>query len=642
MDKNDSSSEAQDSQTEDLQTQQSKLADQLSELSQVDVFPIGFKAVADPFEIDDVDFNSSSWLLRVLQVQVWLYPNTDIDARRAETAPLDCARALFSAIGAEVPEHCAVGVDVVGLTPEGAELLGGRLDTAVALQQAFRESLETLNRKQATEQWRESWEEEDDATTAAPEPIKAKSETWRISDFSGKASLGKLNLTPSYQRGDVWPTRDAQKLIESILRGIPLPSIILLRPARGNKLSNYEVVDGKQRLTSILRFTGQHPQATKRVKEMDEQFPDANLAKHFRDDYKKFRRQWKSVVGESLTDKREAEYYFPFRLALAQSSLPGPLRTLAGKYHCEIRGELVQIGDGQETVADVFEGPSDYKIPLIEYLDATPKQIQEVFHLYNKQGKHLNAEEIRNARFHDVDLVRLVLVASGDNPSAKDLAPYIPADSYGALRRIAKCLSDYRFGSARYKRTKVLSWLLALLFQPSVASGALAIRSTAKQIDSLLSTIRDTPGNPHPLADHVKLVDLVRDTDRCLEAHSSADCWDARFKDDDKGQKWQELQLVASLLAVFLLGRLEEAPGAVLASHRDALLEFTRSHPRPENTQNKTQWAFIGEVALGVLNVLGVDEQRLEASLVSQYGTSCLPTLRAARPLYRSRAIDRP
>src|SRR3546814_4844175 len=54
-------------------------------------------------------------------------------------------------------------------------------------------------------------------------------------------------------------------LIESILRGIPLPSIILAKVSNSQR---YQIVDGKQRLTAILRFMGSHPEGVENAKPM--------------------------------------------------------------------------------------------------------------------------------------------------------------------------------------------------------------------------------------------------------------------------------------------------------------------------------------------------------------------------------------
>lgn len=633
---------------EDLETQKSKIADQLSELSSAEDSPSGYKVRRAPFDPNEVDFTSSSWLLRVLQVQAWLYPDTDVSPKEAEAAPFNAATKLFHAIGSGAPQECVSHPNgIVQLTSSGAEYLSARLDIAVRLQQAFAELLESAGPKQATRQWSEDWEEGEDDVEVV-EPIKAKTATWWIALLSGKASIGQLNLSPSYQRGDVWPTADAQKLIESILRGIPLPSIILLKPRSTHRINQYEVVDGKQRLTSILRFIGKHPKAVARVTEADKRNPEANFLVHFNKNYRTFKRLWKTYEGEVLSDSLEAKYYFPFRLPQKSRGLTGRLAGLAGRYYCEITEEQIEIGDGLEQVSVLFDGPSNYSIPLIEYTDATAKQIHEVFHLYNKQGKHLNAEEIRNALFHELDLTKLMLAASGDNPNVKDLAPYFSEDDCQLFPELSKYLDDYRFGTIRYKKTKILAWLVALIFQPAINAKELTIRSTAKQIDALLGSIQANPA--HLLADRAVLVQLIRDIHRCLDIHSTTDCWDTRFRDNENGSKWQELQLVASLVGVFLLcasvelqSELSEeaqsklskkAQSELLEIHRDKILEFTRNHPRPVKTQNKEQWAFIGEVALGIINLASVNEEDLNKKLLNRYGFSCLTTLQAAKALY--------
>ena len=96
----------------------------------------------------------------------------------------------------------------------------------LAFRATFRPEADGASRASATGLWRERWEEESDDQEGS-DPVSAKADTWPINEFSDRARKGRLNLSPSYQRGDVWPTSDAQLLIESILRGIPLPSVII-------------------------------------------------------------------------------------------------------------------------------------------------------------------------------------------------------------------------------------------------------------------------------------------------------------------------------------------------------------------------------------------------------------------------------
>lgn len=68
---------------------------------------------------------------------------------------------------------------------------------------------------------------------------------------------GDLLLNPPYQRGDVWgPTRRIN-LIKSLLTQIPIPSIIVndrFRAKWKGKDWQFAVIDGKQRITTILMF----------------------------------------------------------------------------------------------------------------------------------------------------------------------------------------------------------------------------------------------------------------------------------------------------------------------------------------------------------------------------------------------------
>ena len=56
------------------------------------------------------------------------------------------------------------------------------------------------------------------------------------------------NLRPEYQRRSRWTTKQKSLLIESFLLNIPVPPIFLFE----GDLARYEVMDGQQRLISIV------------------------------------------------------------------------------------------------------------------------------------------------------------------------------------------------------------------------------------------------------------------------------------------------------------------------------------------------------------------------------------------------------
>ena len=137
-------------------------------------------------------------------------------------------------------------------------------------------------------------------------------------------------------------------------------------------------------------------------------------------------------------------------------------------------------------------------------------------------------------------------------------------------------------------------------------------------------------GRANVLGTSAGLLALVTDLHRCLSSHSSIECWAPEFQDDNEGKKWQELQLVASLLGVFLMGVLVDDVTDLLEANYEAIREYTASHLRPEKTQNSTQWGFIGKVSLDLVNLVGLDSDRVHDGLMDRYGMSCVPTLRAA------------
>jgi 5-methylcytosine-specific restriction endonuclease McrA len=88
------------------------------------------------------------------------------------------------------------------------------------------------------------------------EGLRYETQTKTVIDLINLHEDGLLNLEPGFQRQSVWSERDRAKLIDSILRGYPLPAIFLYkRQADGRMVS--DVVDGKQRLESVLMFAGE-------------------------------------------------------------------------------------------------------------------------------------------------------------------------------------------------------------------------------------------------------------------------------------------------------------------------------------------------------------------------------------------------
>lgn len=80
--------------------------------------------------------------------------------------------------------------------------------------------------------------------------MQYKIDKWSIEQIIKLYNDDKLDLSPGYQRNEIWPVKAKQKLIESIKKRFPIPNFFFYEKADGK----YEVVDGQQRTRAILGF----------------------------------------------------------------------------------------------------------------------------------------------------------------------------------------------------------------------------------------------------------------------------------------------------------------------------------------------------------------------------------------------------
>ena len=597
---------------EDLDFDQ--IATLLSELSLPGTTPKldGRRKAPGAFDASEIDFRTSAWLARVVEVAIWL----NLDARfEAQESPKSVALKLFDELSPGKAEASFEVMDGhIGLTEIGAQTLEERLSRAVSHRAVFLNMLEEeFSVAAATEAWIDAWNE---APPSEPISINAKVDKWRINEVAGIAELNQLDLNPPYQRDFVWSNSDSQMLIESILRGIPLPSIIL---ARVSNSSSFQIVDGKQRLTAILRFMGKHPDGMKNTERMK----NPELAST---DFALFARR------NSLRATDIRENYFPFKTK--KYGAGDPLEAVGGKYYCEIRDQLVRIAGESVSVGHLFERSAvEYFIPVLIYKDTPVRDIHKVFRLYNQQGIKLNAEEIRNAVFNHLMISRLVLYVGGDRPEP-EIAPELvkagidPTTAHENIKALG-------FGITRFRRTKVLLWTIAtLILKPGQGpDGAYRTPSTASHIDEFLRSVDDKL-----LAQFrakAVLENLAKDLISALELHQlSSDAWHPKFRRKGKSEmasRWEELPVVASLLACLILvitGQEAKLEGGI-----EDVRDLTAKMVGPQSTQNKTQWAHIANASISIIEALGVDIAEADVAVRDRYGENALGALLEIRKI---------
>ncbi len=594
-----------------------QIADQLSDLSQAGAVPRLTPAPRAPtfFKPSDVDFESSQWLVRVVEVSFWLNLDTSLEI---EDGPKTVAQRLFSELAPGNGTLCYTVADSnVLLTEEGAEALTEKLGQAIGHRDGFWESIDDEQPiEEASAAWVDAWNE---LSIDEPLSINASVSTRKIDDLEAYARRGRLNLNPTYQRDYVWPDSQSQMLIESVLRGIPLPSIILAEDSKSNQI---QVVDGKQRLTAILRFMGAHPGGRKSA----EKLKDFDL---FDTDFRKFAKR------NQLNSTDLRKHHLPFKTKKFTRE-DDPLKPLSGKFYCEIKDEVIRIAGEDVFVSDVFEKTTGYQLPVLIYKDASVSDIHNVFQLYNKQGMKLNAEEIRNAAFNHLTITRLVLLLSGDRSDRAIVSEVDTSDlNVGSIHENINALN---FSVLRFRRTKVLFWAIATLFlEPTRKPGealSYSTPSTASHIDRFLTEIDD-----NTLSDFrspTVLRSLARDLIEAFELlQICQDAWHVKFRSKKAhASKWEELPIIAATVACLVLIVTENEQA--LHENLELVRESTQRLEGPESTQNKTQWEHIANSSITILEALSIDLNEANEKIRERYGSCALNALLEMRSALRT------
>jgi hypothetical protein len=89
------------------------------------------------------------------------------------------------------------------------------------------------------------------------EQVKFHSQSLPVRQLVELFQGGRLKLDPSFQRNGVWKPKQRMYLMQSIFQGYPIPSIFIYRHVDDETgQAVFEVIDGKQRIESLLMYMG--------------------------------------------------------------------------------------------------------------------------------------------------------------------------------------------------------------------------------------------------------------------------------------------------------------------------------------------------------------------------------------------------
>jgi Protein of unknown function DUF262 len=122
-----------------------------------------------------------------------------------------------------------------------------------------------------------------------------------IGYFNGK----KINLIPPFQRGHVWKLPHRRRLLENMVTGRPIPAVFLYKEAAGSQFA-YNILDGKQRLESLILFIG-NARDDMRVERVREYFanPKEKRQANFSINLEGKKQTFKQLTEERVREFRE-------------------------------------------------------------------------------------------------------------------------------------------------------------------------------------------------------------------------------------------------------------------------------------------------------------------------------------------------
>lgn len=176
-----------------------------------------------------------------------------------------------------------------------------------------------------------------------------------ISEFYDNYKLKKYNFDASYQRkSNVWSEDKKSFLIDSIFKNYPIPAIFMRPIVDDDGRTQYDIVDGKQRLQSIISFIE----------------GDINLTSYFSEDS-----FWDDDTRESA-------------------------EKIAGKAFKEIKE--------QKAFSEYVKQFWTYALQ-VEYLyEQNTELVSTVFDRLNRNGEPLNSQELRNAQYANTLIMQKV------------------------------------------------------------------------------------------------------------------------------------------------------------------------------------------------------------------------------------------
>lgn len=107
----------------------------------------------------------------------------------------------------------------------------------------------------------------DDSNDTPPSDVIAFNEMRSCADLLRLYSSNQLEIKPDFQRDDVWSNSDKARFIDSLTKGLPIPSMCISLDSNTDKRL---VIDGLQRIQTIIEFLSNDEYRLAKTEDIDE------------------------------------------------------------------------------------------------------------------------------------------------------------------------------------------------------------------------------------------------------------------------------------------------------------------------------------------------------------------------------------
>lgn len=351
----------------------------------------------------------------------------------------------------------------------------------------------------------------------------------QIADLKDWHKDQKIIIQPDYQRRSVWNQSAKIMLIDTILKNIPMPKIFLSKEINKTQSTVRKVIDGQQRINTILEFIDGKFALDAPYQGEYEGKKFAELPKLIQNQFLSYEIDFNEVSFISEEQIREIysrvnKYSFPLTTQeLRKADYPGEFYKLAEKiasdeffesiklFTVANRRRSADVEYASELLVVLIAGPQEKKESLDSfYLNGT-KWSSKDFEFYNERYERILEEikrihakiKLSNTRFRQksdfyalFDAVR-ILVDAGGTLKDKDLTFLVkdlrfidenisPNSQYSYLQEYAlKCVSHANSKSSREWRSKILQTFLQGTFLCTKPDPEVFIRTKVEEHNSI-------------------------------------------------------------------------------------------------------------------------------------------------------------